>query len=212
MINITNNTSSSKFAISVPKQIAATLRTGQAVSMAGGSGMAIVQSSYGSSNGQMNSYGYPATSGDATTGNENAAEKWVINKVNAKSGTGKLFVTLPSGTEWDMTIYAAGSTKVLSNTMLQQNFSLLPGSYDLEINHIKIAAVPVEKGNNTRLKTGVLHISNSTSWTLYDEAKQTVLVNGASPQKRGLPIGKYKLSIMNQDVAIEIKDGETVEY
>jgi hypothetical protein len=132
--------------------------------------------------------------------------------MNSKSGTGKLYVSLPNGTEWDMTIYAAGSAKVLSNTMLTTNFSLLPGSYDLEINHIKIAGVPVEKGNETRLKTGVLNINNPTSWTLYDETKQTVLLNSSSAGKRGLPIGKYKLSIMGQDTDIEIKDGETVEY
>ncbi len=204
MVNIMNNTTNNKFAISVPKQIAATLKTGQAVSMDASSGMAVVQSSYGGG-GQMNAYGYPATSG-------NDAEKWVITKTNSKAGTGKLFVELPAGTEFDVTLYAAGSTKVLSNTMLQQSFSLLPGSYDLEINHIKITAVPVEKGNSTRLKTGLLLISNPTTWTLYDEAKQKVLLNSTSAQRRGLPIGKYKLNIMKQDVDIEIKDGETVEF
>jgi len=212
MVNIMNNTTNSKFTVSVPKQIAATLKTGQAVSINATNNLAVMQSSYGGSNGEMSSYGYPATSGDGTSGNANAADKWVINKVNAKSGTGKLFVSLPKGTEWDITIYSAGSTKVLSNTMLQQEFVLLPGSYDLEINHIWIKGVPVEKGNSTRLKTGVLHISNATSWTLYDEAKEKVVINSSSAQKRGLPIGKYRLTIMNQDQDIEIKDGEMVEF
>jgi hypothetical protein len=212
MVNIMNNTTNNKFTVSVPKQIAATLKTGQAVSINAENNLAVMQSSYGGSNGEMSSYGYPATSGDGTTGNENATDKWVINKVNAKSGTGKLFVTLPKGSEWDITIYSAGSSKVLSNTMLQQDFVLLPGSYDLEINHISVKGVPVEKGNNTRLKTGVLHITNPTSWTLYDEAKEKVLINSTSAQKRGVPIGKYKLTIMGQDQDIEIKDGETVEY
>ena len=212
MVNIMNNTTNSKFKVSMPKQIAATLKTGQAVSMNAENNLAVMQSSYGGSNGAMSSYGYPATSGDGTSGNANATDKWVINKVNAKTGTGKLFVNLPKGTEWDITIYAAGSSKVLSNTMLQQDFVLLPGSYDLEINHIWIKGVPVEKGNTTRLKTGVLHISNPTSWTLYDEAKEKVVINSSSAQHRGLPIGKYKLTIMNQDQDIEIKDGEMVEF
>ena len=212
MVNIMNNTTNNKFTVSVPKQIAGTLKTGQAVSMNAANNLAVMQSSYGGSNGEMSSYGYPATSGDGTNGNANTADKWVINKVNAKTGTGKLFVNLPKGTEWDITIYAAGSNKVLSNTMLQQDFVLLPGSYDLEINHIWIKGVPVEKGNTTRLKTGVLHISNPTSWTLYDEAKEKVVINSSSSQHRGLPIGKYKLTIMNQDQDIEIKDGEMVEF
>ena len=148
---------------------------------------------------------------EATTSNENTTEKWVINKVNEKSDNGKLFVDLPKDTEWDITIYAAGSSKVLSNTMLQKEFTLSPGSYDLEINHIKITGVPVEKGNNTRLKAGMLQIPNKTLWTLYDEAKQTVLINRTSAETRGIPVGKYKLTINGKDHDIEIKDGETVK-
>lgn len=146
---------------------------------------------------------------EATT--DNPAEKWVINKVNANTDNGKLIVTLPKETEWDMTIYGAGSSKVLSNTMLQTSFALSPGLYDLEINHIWIKGVPIEKGNDTRLKTGVLHVPNKTAWTLYDETKQNVLINSSSTQKRGLPIGKYKLSLKGQDHDIEIKDGKTVK-
>jgi len=142
---------------------------------------------------------------------ENFAEKWVIKKVNANTETGNLYVTLPKDTKWDLTIYNAGSDKVLSNTMLQTNFPLQPGLYDLEINHIWIKGVPVEKGNDTRLKTGILRIRDKTPWTLYDEAKQKVLVNGSSSETRGVPIGKYKLTIKDQDHAIEIKDGKTVK-
>ena len=141
-----------------------------------------------------------------------SSENWLINKVNKKSSTGKLYVTLPKGAAWDMTIYVAGSKKVLYNTMLKTSFNLLPGAYDLEINHIKITGVPVEKGNETRLKTGVLYIANATSWTLYDETKKTVLINSLAAETRGLPIGKYKLTIMGQDRDIEIKDGETVTF
>ena len=149
---------------------------------------------------------------ETNTGNENTTEKWVINKVNATTSTGNLLIDLPKDTKWDITIYKADSSKVLSNTMLQKEFTLSPGSYDLEINHIKITGVPVEKGNNTRLKAGVLHIPNKTPWTLYDEAKQKVLINSSSTEARGLPIGKYKLTIKEKDHDIEIKDGKTVKY
>ena len=67
----------------------------------------------------------------------NNADKWVINKAYVKTLNGKLFVNLPKGTTWDITIYAAGSDKVIANTMMQQHFPLTPGRYDLEINHIK---------------------------------------------------------------------------
>jgi hypothetical protein len=134
------------------------------------------------------------------------SEKWEIIKVNAKTSTGKLFVTLPKGTEWDMTIYAAGSNKVISNTSLKTTVSLPPGSYDVEINHIRILGVPVEKGNSTRIKAGVLHITSPDAWTLYDETKQKVLINTYSAQTRGLPVGIYKLTIVGKDQDIEILD------
>jgi hypothetical protein len=149
---------------------------------------------------------------EKTPVDENPTEKWVINKVNATTSTGNLLIDLPKDTKWDITIYPAGSNKVLSNTMLQTSFALQPGLYDLEINHISIKGVPIEKGNDTRLKAGVLHIRNKTPWTLYDEAKQKVLINSSSEEERGLPIGKYKLTIKEQDHDIEIKDGKTVKY
>lgn len=148
----------------------------------------------------------------ASSDNDNSKEKWVINKVNAQGDNGTLVIDLPKDIKWDITIYTAGSDKVLSNTMLQKEFDLAPGNYDLEINHIMIKNVPIEKGNHTRLKAGVLKISNKTSWTLYDETKQEVLINSSSEESRGLPIGKYKLTINGSDKDIEIKDGKTVKY
>ena len=46
--------------------------------------------------------------------NTDTSDKWVMTKLSVKSSTGKLYVTLPKGTAWDMTIYAAGSAKVVS--------------------------------------------------------------------------------------------------
>ncbi len=139
-------------------------------------------------------------------------DEWVAEKPNPKNLKGRLFVVLPKGTAFDITIYADGSSKVISNTMLQTSFNLAPGLYDLEINHIKINGIPVLKGSEIRLKTGVLHITSSESWTLYDFKKQTVLINSLSAEKRGLPVGRYKLTISGQDRDIEIKDGETLEF
>ncbi len=144
--------------------------------------------------------------------NTDTSDKWVMTKLSAKSNTGILYVSLPKTAEWDMTIYVTGSNQPLSNTILKKSFSLPPGNYDLLINHIKITGVPVVKGYQTRLKTGVLRIVNSTSWTLYDEFKKRVLINSLAAETRGLPVGKYKLTMMGQDRDIEIKDeGTTAE-
>ena len=143
--------------------------------------------------------------------NTGETDKWAVNNSGSKTSSGKLFVTLPKGTTCDVTIYAAGSDKIVSNTILQQNFVLLPGSYDLAINQVKISGVPVENGSNTRLKAGVLRISNALSWTLYDESKENVLINSLAAGSWGLPVGKYILAMLGQDHAIEIKDGEMID-
>jgi len=210
LIMAKNNSTGATIQFKAPKFVASTVKIGDPAYAEPCCGMAVVQSSYQSSNGQMNSFGYPIESGSGNSG-ETAAEKWVVNKQNKKLSTGRLFVTLPREASWDMTIYNSGSNKVLSNTMLKTSFNLLPGKYDLEINKIRITGVPVEKGNETRLKAGVLRIA-SGSWTLYDESKQKVLINSMDGQTRGLPAGKYKLTLMGQDIDIEIKDGQTLEF
>jgi len=149
---------------------------------------------------------------EAVYGSPVKNDPYEIKKVNKKVNTGRVYVTLPRGAAWDVTIYPAGSDKVVSNTMLKTSFNLLPGKYDLEINKIMVRDIVVEKGNDTRIKAGVLRIANATSWTLYDASKEKVLINSLSATTRGIPVGKYILTILGRDTEIEIKDGETLEF
>jgi len=59
LVTYMNNSNNQNNSISVPKQIASTLKVGQGVSIFESNGMAVIQSN---SNGQMNSYGYPVSS------------------------------------------------------------------------------------------------------------------------------------------------------
>ena len=152
-----------------------------------------------------------AQPGTLVSKNSDSTEKWVITRVYAKSITGKLFFDLPNNALRDLKIYAAGSDKVIASSKLKTTFDLTPGRYDLETDHIWIKGVPVEKGNNTRIKAGVLQVTAFGSWKLYDESKETVLINTSNPQSRGLPVGKYKLTIGWQVEDIEIKDGSIVQ-
>jgi hypothetical protein len=205
MLTARNKSTGKTFRFKAPALVLSSINVGDPAYLEPCCNMAIVQLK--NNTGEVQSYGYYITS------EEEADNKpWVINKLQAKSGTGKVFSSFPRGTEWSVTIYVAGTDKVLSNTMLQYSFALLPGSYDVEIHKVRINGVPVEKGNETRIKAGVLHITQATNWTLYDEKKEKVLVNSTTAQKRGMPVGKYMLSIMGQDQEIEIKDGETVVF
>ena len=85
---------------------------------------AIVQSAYGNSNGQMNSYGYGATSGDGTSGNANETDKWVITPVpNMKGVLGRLDINFPDPKEYPylparQTINSSASVSVMRKFIL----------------------------------------------------------------------------------------------
>mgnify|MGYP006386345733 FL=1 len=58
----------------------------------------------------------------------------------------------------------------------------------------------------------MLRISKAKPWTLYDGVKENVLINSLTSGSWGLPVGKYVLTMLDEDHAIEIKDGKTVKY
>ena len=120
---------------------------------------AIVQSSYGS-NGQMNSYGYPATSGEGTTGNANATDKWVVTPVATMKGVlGALDINFPAGVDRDIWIYQQADNKyVASVSKNAKSFPIAPGTYRFTISEVSIENVPVKKGHITRLKSGYINI------------------------------------------------------
>jgi hypothetical protein len=214
MVNIINNTTNTNLAISVPKQIAATLKKGQAVSMDGATGMAIVQSSYGNSNGQMASYGYPATSGDETTGNENATDKWVITPVtNMKGVLGRLDINFPADVERNILIYQPADNKYITSVSHNdKTYTIAPDKYRFTITNVPIENVPIQKGHETRLKMGFLNVVSEGDWHLYNETKEKAFTSGNKPKKLPLPVGSYQLKLGLDFYPFVIKDGETVEY
>lgn len=177
--------------------------------------MAIVQSSYQSNDGQLNSFGYPIESG---TGNneENASAKWVITTANMKGVLGRLNTAFPSDVEWSVDIRNSADNKFITN---RSGFSkhgpaqdIAPGIYNFRLNTIVVENVPIERGKETRLKTGVLQIVSEGDWEIYNEAKQKFYTSGNKPKKIALPVGSYQLKLGGQFYPVVIKDGATVEY
>jgi hypothetical protein len=210
-----NNTANNTLSITVPKQIAATLNTGQAVSIDGATGMAIIQSSYGSSNGQMNSYGYSATSEDATSGSENATAKWVITLAPTIKGVlGRLNTSFPEGVDWTIDVRTTEDkfiTNRSSSSKHGSSYDITPGNYYFRLNTITVQDVPIEKGKETRLKAGYLSIVSEGDWSLYDESKKKFHTSGNKPKKIALPVGNYQLKLGGQFFPLVVIDGETVE-
>ena len=175
---------------------------------------AIVQSSFGNSNGQMASYGYPVTSGDGAAGNANATDKWVVTPVPTMKGVlGRLDINFPADVERDILIYQQADNKYITSVSRNdKTFTIAPGEYRFTITSVPVENVPIQKGHETRIKMGFLNVVSEGDWHLYNDAKEKAYTSGNKPKKIALPVGNYQLKLGTQFYPVIIKDKETVEY
>ena len=177
--------------------------------------MAIIQSAYQSNGGEMNSFGYPIESG--SDGNEeNANARWVISPANMKGVLGRLNTAFPDDVEWSIDFNSAADNKFITN---RSGFSkhgpaqdIGPAIYNFQLNSVLVENVPIERGKETRLKTGVLSIVSDGRWELWNETKEKYYTSGNKQKKIALPAGAYQLNLGGQYYPVVIRDKETVEY
>ncbi len=139
-------------------------------------------------------------------------KNWEIEpNVSAKSATGKILIKIPKEVECIISISQPNTGKELFYSGALTNartFSLAPGTFDVKISGSTIKNVPVQKGMNTRIKAGILNVTASEIWTLYDENKNKQIYFSATAKRIGLPAGNYQLEIHRNTKQIIIKDGE----
>ena len=126
--------------------------------------------------------------------------------------TGTLTVVVPVNVEYTIKIYSLPDHTLLYNSNKQQNFSLFPGMYEIEISAMILKNIPIYKGMDTRLKAGTLSIQYNLPWVIYDANKVKIIYRSPVADKVKFPIGIYQLEIAGILHPIEIKDGETLEY
>lgn len=227
VVSFKNNVSGAMSQFKAPKNISGTLRVGDPVyaEPLGVKNMqpdrdepisefAIVQSSFGNSNGQMASYGYPATSGDGATGNANAAAKWVITPVSAMKGVlGRLDINWPAGVDRWILFYQPADNKYMGSVSTNDKiFTISPGEYRFLITDVPVENVPIQKGHETRIKMGFLNVVSEGGFYLYNDTKEKLYTTYDKPKKIALPVGNYQLKLGGQFYPFTIKDKETVEY
>lgn len=223
VVSFKNNSTGTLSSFRAPKNISSGLKVGQPVYAGPINGMkinnaepikdfAIVQSSYGS-NGQMNSYGYPATSGDGATGNTNEGGKWVITPVSTMKGVlGKLDINFPADVERDILIYQPADNKFITSVSRNdKTYSIAPGEYRFTITAVPVENVPIQKGHETRIKMGFLNVVSEGDWHLYNDTKEKQYTSGNKPKRIALPVGSYQLKLGTQFYPVVLKDAETVE-
>jgi hypothetical protein len=209
IVSIRNN--GHTYSFSVPKNISSTLKVGQPVSL-------VMQNSYAlfrtNINGTMSAYSYPVQNspGENTgMGNNNGA--WDIQlDAKIKGIGGEITMQLPKGLAYHthMQFYDAGDTKKqLASWFGNNKARLLPGLYDIVVDgKYTIKNVPVELGKQTRLKMGVLKVSNYGSFEIENSSHQKFIY--APPFSIVLPEGTYYI-IGKKKTPIVIKDSELTE-
>lgn len=219
-----------------PNEIASHLKVGQGVFLVNNSmqavngtsfvadgGYAIVQTSLGALQGYSTAaYCYPvSTQSMSMNGNNNVDnnKKWTItNNTALKGAMGRLVLNYPADADWVVDIYSEPGNKFLKSFYSSEgrhelSYALMPGTYTIQINHVPVANVPIEKTSDTEIKFGILNIVTKSDWTLNDADGKNNYRNGYNEAKKlPLPPGTYKLTLGGADVPVEIKNGKTVEF
>ncbi len=128
---------------------------------------------------------------------------------------GRITIRTPEKSTYSLTIFKSGSDQQSAYRYIGTEFLLLPGQYDTrwwDNSKWRLSGVPVRRGMDTRIRAGMLNINlKYTEWVIYDETKTTVIEQGYSVWRVGLPVGKYYVKVNNDFAEVVIKDGEVTE-
>lgn len=127
-----------------------------------------------------------------------APDKWVITPNKLKTTTGRLLMNNPAGSIWTIYIYTMADNKYVTSFAQSNNkglFVIAPGEYRITLNNASVQNVLIKKGYDTKLKTGVLNVTDNDVWYLYDESGEIFCISGNKPEKLLMPEGKYILKV-----------------
>lgn len=91
-------------------------------------------------------------------------------------------------------------------------YTIARDKYRFTLTNVPVENVPIQKGQETRIKAGFLNIVSEGDWYLYNETKEKAFTSGNKPKKLPLPVGSYQLKLGLDFYPFVIKDGEIVEY
>ena len=141
---------------------------------------------------------------------------WEIKQNStAKGANGRILLNIPKEIESIITISQSVTEKEVHYSGIltkERSFSLAPGIFNITISGSKVKHVPVQKGMDTRIKAGVLNVTSSGIWTLYNEKKNKEVYYSSTAKKIGLPVGIYQMELNGTTHQIIIKDGATLNF
>ena len=158
--------------------------------------------------------GSPSQKGNIPSGNlkDHTEQRWEMQPdPSLKGATGQLVLQMPKEIpiRSHLQAFKAGDTKAAVSWFGNNKSNLMPGSYDIVIEKYKLSNVPIEKGQTTRLKVGLLNFTPRQPVTIVDGNQQKFTMAG--PFKIVLPVGTYYID-GKKDQAFIMKDGEQTDY
>lgn len=157
----------------------------------------------------------PAPQPSAAEADAPQPERWRIEEAAGLGKKGRLVVDWPDQVPMGhQRVEIHSSDGVEKPDHGKRNFELLAGSYDVVVAGKRVAGVPVEEGKETRLLVGLLRVvyKDMSKTEVYDADKKTLLVRDYGTLNLALPVGRYWVRIGPRLVAVEIKEGGTVEF
>lgn len=152
-------------------------------------------------------------SGKSGVDNQEVLNRWEIRDGSFPGVLGRLVFDYPKDTEWDIMIYKNNEFLTsYSSSGSARLHNLAPGEYGIRMLLDTIHDVRIEKGRETRIRSGVLSVISEGDWSIYDAAGKKFYYSNNKPMKLALPVGSFILKLGGEDFPLNIKDGEMVEF
>lgn len=134
-----------------------------------------------------------------------------------KGATGRLLVKVPTKASMIFQVYKGGEQdpyKHITAWYDSAASNFMPGKYDVKIWDARIDGVPVERGKDTRIRVGVLHVMLDGTYEVYDESKTKKVFGGHAKEKSKivLPAGTYHVKVKDAFGETVIKDGQVTQF
>ncbi|MDB6128466.1 MAG: uncharacterized protein JWM35_2362 [Verrucomicrobia bacterium] len=141
----------------------------------------------------------------------------IVPNAEMKGRLGRIVFSFPGETghaDTRIDITKSGSQAKIKTEYGNASAELMPGSYDVTINGIKVPGVTVQSHAETRMRVGTLHVNSAekTRFNFYSAGGTTLLKTVYGEARLGFPVGALDIEVSGQRESVTIEDGKVTEY
>ncbi len=230
IVTARNNLTGQTFQFQVPAALRSRIAVGQALSMDASGQWASVQSSAASagSRGRPATYSFairPAAGQPAASARRDTPapqvrpQRWEIRpNPELRGAMGQIVVGFPVSADAGRSrveLFEVGAQQYITFEYGSTSFPLLEGEYDVAINGLRLARVPVQRGMNTRILLGTIRFNSPsrTRYEVFNAAQPAALCWSYDPFVCGLPAGEYFISVGGSGRrSVQVADGQVIDF